>query len=375
LPTKVKRDYYEILGIRRTASDTEIKSAYRRLAMQYHPDRNPDNPDAEEKFKEASEAYSILCDADKRATYDRFGHAGVGAAAGAGGFNPFASDFSDIFGDIFSEMFGVGPSTGQRRTRAQRGADLRADLTLEFEEAVFGKKTEIRFRRYEQCETCRGSGITPGKTATTCSACHGRGQLRYQQGFFTVARTCHHCSGTGQVIFDPCRACQGQGRTLREHTKEINVPAGVEDSTRIRYQDEGEAGINGGPAGDLYVVLNVKNHEFFEREGTNLHCVIPISFPQAALGAELPIPTLEGNHTLKVPAGTQSGDELRLKGKGVPVLQGRGRGDIVVTMVVHTPTRLTKRQKELLDELAGSIHVENRPKARGLFSKVKEMFE
>ncbi len=371
----MKRDYYEVLGISRSASDTEIKSAYRKLALQYHPDRNPNNPDAEEKFKEASEAYSILCDADKRAAYDRFGHAGVGAAAGAGGFNPFASDFSDIFGDIFGEMFGVGPSTGQRRTRAQRGADLRADLTLTFEEAVFGKKTEIRFRKYEQCETCHGSGITPGKTATTCSACQGRGQLRYQQGFFTVARTCHHCSGTGQVISDPCRACQGQGRTLRELTKEINVPAGVEDGTRIRYQDEGEAGINGGPAGDLYVVLSVKNHEFFGREGTNLHCMIPISFPQAALGAELSIPTLEGDHTLKVPAGTQSGDELRLRGKGVPVLQGRGRGDIVVTIVVHTPTKLTKRQKELLDELAGSIHVENRPKARGLFSKVKEMFE
>jgi molecular chaperone DnaJ len=375
LPTNVKRDYYEVLGISRTASEMEIKSAYRKLALQYHPDRNPNNPDAEDKFKEASEAYSVLCDAEKRAAYDRFGHAGVGAA-GAGGFNPFASgDFSDIFGDIFSDLFGMGPSTGQRRSRAQRGADLRADLTLEFQEAVFGRKSEIKFRRQERCDTCRGSGITPGKSATTCSACGGRGQLRYQQGFFTVSRTCHHCSGTGQVVSDPCRTCHGQGRMMREHTKEINVPAGVEDGTRIRYQEEGEAGLNGGPSGDLYVVLHVKEHEFFEREGTNLHCAIPISFPQAALGTELTIPTLEGEHKLKVPAGTQSGDELAIKGRGVPVLQGRGRGDLIVTMIVQTPTKLNKRQRELLEELAGTTHVENKPAARTLFSKVKEMFE
>ncbi len=376
MPTNVKRDYYEVLGISRTATEAEIKSSYRKMALQYHPDRNPNNPEAEEKFKEASEAYSVLCDAEKRAAYDRFGHAGVGTTnGGPGGFNPFSGDFSDVFGDIFSEMFGVGPSSGQRRSRAQRGGDLRADLTLEFEEAVFGKKTEIKFRRQEACETCHGSGITPGKTAVQCSTCGGRGQLRFQQGFFTVSRTCHHCSGAGQVISDPCRSCHGQGRVLRDHAKQINVPAGVEDGTRIRYQEEGEAGLNGGPPGDLYIVLHVKEHEFFDRQGNDLHCMVPISFPQAALGTELSIPTLEGEHMVKIPAGTQSGDEITVKGKGVPVLQGRGRGDLVLTVVVQTPTKLSKRQRELLEELASSTQVENKLKSRSLFSKVKEMFE
>lgn len=369
----MKRDYYEVLGVARGASEQEIKSSYRKLAMQFHPDRNPNNPDAEEKFKEATEAYAVLADGEKRALYDRFGHAGV-SNAGGGGFDASAfQDLTDIFGDFFGfgDIFGGG---GRRRGRAQRGADLREDVNLEFEEAVFGTETKVVVRRHESCEECRGSGAAPGKAPVACRSCAGRGQVRYQQGFFSIARTCPTCQGTGSVITDPCQKCKGEGRILRQKTVETKVPAGVEDGTRIRFNGLGEAGAFGGPAGDLYVVLHVKEHAFFERDGNDLHCVVPISFTQAALGAEIRVPTLEGEQILKVPDGTQSGTTLRLRGKGVPVLNGHGKGDLFVEVRIQTPGKLSKRQRELLQELEGTLQVENKPQRRGLMNKMRDMF-
>jgi molecular chaperone DnaJ len=364
-----------VLGINRTASEQEIKSAYRKLALQYHPDRNPNNPDAEEKFKEITEAYAILVDGQKRSLYDRFGHAGVGGSAGGpGGFDPTVfQDFSDIFGEFFGfgDIFGGG---GRRRSRAQRGADLREDVNLEFEEAVFGTETQVMVRRHEVCEDCRGSGAAPGKAPVTCRSCAGRGQVRYQQGFFSIARTCPTCQGTGSVITDPCPKCKGEGRMLRQRTVDAKVPAGVEDGTRIRFAGLGEAGSFGGPPGDLYVVLHVKEHSFFAREGNDLHCVIPISYTQAALGTEITVPTLDGEHRLKIPDGTQSGTTFRLRSKGVPVLNGHGKGDLFVVVRVQTPTKLTKRQRELLQELDGITRVENKPENRTLLGKVKDIF-
>jgi molecular chaperone DnaJ len=343
--------------------------------MQHHPDRNPNNPDAEEKFKEITEAYAVLADAEKRSLYDRFGHAGVsGAGAGTAGFDPtIFQDFSDIFGEFFGfgDIFGGG---GRRRSRAQRGADLREDLTIEFDEAVFGTETQVSVRRHEVCEDCHGSGAAPGKAPVTCRACSGRGQVRYQQGFFSIARTCPTCQGTGSVITDPCPKCKGQGRILKQRTIDAKIPAGVEDGTRIRFAGLGEAGAFGGPAGDLYVVLHVKEHPFFEREGNDLHCVIPVSFTQAAIGTELTVPTLEGDQKLKVPEGTQSGTTFRIRNKGVPVLNGHGKGDLFVEVRVQTPSKLNKRQRELLLELEGTIKVENKPEHRTLFSKVKDIF-
>jgi molecular chaperone DnaJ len=373
-----KVDYYELLGVSKTASDQELKTAYRKLAMQYHPDRNPDNPEAEAKFKECSEAYSILSDAEKRAAYDRFGHAAF--QGGGGGGNPFTGgfqggfqgDMGDIFGDIFGEMFNMGGN--RRASRTQRGRDLRYDLSLEFEEAVFGVEREITIRRAEACEDCRGTGAARGKQPQTCSQCKGSGQMRFQQGFFSVARTCPGCGGTGTVVTDPCKTCSGQTTVEREHKLLVKVPAGVEQDTRIRYSGEGEAGRYGGPAGDLYVVLNVKKHRFFERDGDDLHCVMPISFPQAALGTELTIETLEGPETIKVPEGVQSGREFRLRGKGVPHLNERGKGDLVVQIRVATPTKLTKEQKELMKQLSATMVVENAPHSRGLFDKMKDIF-
>jgi molecular chaperone DnaJ len=364
-----------VLGVARGATDQEIKSAYRKLALQYHPDRNPNNPEAEEKFKEASEAYAVLADGEKRALYDRYGHAGVSNAAGAGaGFD--ASVFQD-FGDIFGDLFGFGDIFGggsRRRNRAQRGADLREDITLEFEEAVFGAETKVTVRRHETCDSCRGSGAAPGKAPVTCRSCGGQGQVRYQQGFFSIARTCPTCQGAGSVITDPCPKCKGEGRLLRQKTIDAKIPAGVEDGTRMRFTGVGESGAFGGPAGDLYVVLHVKEHSFFEREGNDLHCVVPISFTQAALGTEIHVTTLEGEHNLKVPEGTQSGTTLRIKGKGVPVLNGHGKGDLFVEIHVQTPGKVNKRQRELLQELEGMGQVENKPQRHSLLGKVKDMF-
>jgi molecular chaperone DnaJ len=370
-----KTDFYEVLGVSREASDQEVKTAYRKLAMQYHPDRNPNNPEAEEQFKSCSEAYQILSDPDKRAAYDRYGHA---AFSGGNGGNPFqgspfgGQDVSEVFSDLFGEMFNMG---GQRKqSRVQRGRDLRYDMTLEFEEAVFGKEKEIVIKRMETCLDCRGTGAAKGKSPVTCPQCKGAGQMRFQQGFFSVARTCPKCSGTGTVVTDPCQVCRGETRVQREHTILVKVPAGVEQDTRIRYQGEGEAGVFGGPQGDLYVVLNVKAHKFFERDGDDLHCMVPISFPQAALGTEIEIQTLEGKATIKVPEGTQSGKEIKLRGQGVPHLNEHGKGDLIVEIRVATPGKLTKVQRDLLKQLAETMTVENVPASRSVFSKVKDIF-
>ena len=357
----------------RTSTEQEIKSAYRKLAMQYHPDRNPDSPEAEEKFKEVTEAYTILIDGEKRSLYDRFGHAGVNNTTSQG-FDPTVfQDFTDIFGEFFGfgDIFGGG---GRRRTRAQRGPDLREDLTLEFDEAVFGTEKRVTVRRHEACEDCHGSGAAPGKAPVQCKSCQGRGQVRYQQGFFSIARTCPTCQGAGTVIADPCSKCKGQGRVMRERIVEAKVPAGVEDGTRIRFAGLGEAGAFGGPAGDLYVVLHVKEHAFFERVENDLYCVIPISYSQAALGTEIMVPTMEGDHKLKIPDGTQSGTKFRVRNKGVPVLNGHGKGDLFVEIRVQTPSKLNKRQKELLQELDQISRVENKPQARSLLDKMKDMF-
>jgi molecular chaperone DnaJ len=368
-----KADFYEVLQVSRDASDQELKASYRRLAMQYHPDRNPNNPEAEEKFKACSEAYQVLSDPEKRAAYDRYGH-----AAFQGGGNPFAGaqfqgDLGDIFGDLFGEMFNMGGG-GRRASRVQRGRDLRYDLTVEFEEAAFGVVKKIEVRRLEACDACRGTGSAKGKAPATCAQCGGRGQVRFQQGFFSVAKTCGRCNGTGTTIGDPCLTCRGEGLQAKKHEILVKVPPGVEQETRIRYQGEGEAGRFGGPAGDLYVVLSVKEHKFFEREGDDLHCVLPISFPQAALGTELQIETLEGMATIKIPEGTQSGREIKLKGKGVPHLNSHGKGDLIVEVRVATPSKLNREQKELLRQLSETLAVENTPTSRGLFEKMKEMF-
>ena len=377
MQSNVKRDYYEVLGVQRGATEQEIKSAYRKLALQYHPDRNPNNPDAEEKFKECSEAYAVLADAEKREIYNRFGHAGVGGVGAGAGFDATVfQDFSDIFGEFFGfgDLFGGGGRSGGRRTRAQRGADLREDITIEFEEAVFGAEKQISYRKHEACEVCKGSGSALGKAPAACRTCAGRGQVRYQQGFFSIARTCPACQGAGSVISDPCAKCKGEGRIIQQKTIDAKIPAGVEDGTRIRFTGVGEAGMQGGPAGDLYVVLHVKEHPFFERQGNDLYCVIPVSVAQAALGAEIQVPTLEGEHALKVPEGTQSGTTLKIRNKGVPVLNGHGKGDLFVEVRVQTPTKLNKRQRELLQELQSISQVENKPQRNSLLGKMKDMF-
>ncbi len=371
-----KIDYYEVLQVSRTASDQELKASYRKLAMQYHPDRNPGNPEAEEKFKACSEAYGILSDPEKRAAYDRFGHAAFQGGGGPGAGGPFGAggnvDLGDIFGDLFGEMFNMGGNG--RQSRVQRGRDMQMGMELEFEEAVFGREREITFKRMETCGECRGTGAAKGKAPVTCPTCNGRGQQRFQQGFFSVARTCSTCGGTGTLIKDPCTVCRGETRVAAERSMTVKVPAGVEDGTRIRYGGEGEAGRFGGPAGDLYVVLSVKAHEFYERAGDDLHCVLPISFSQAALGTELEFQGLEGTEAIKVPEGTQSGREFRLRGKGVPHLNERGKGDLVVEVRVQTPTKLTKEQRELLRQLGENTVMENKPHSRGLMDKVREMF-
>ena len=368
-----KADYYEVLGVSRDSSEQELKSAYRKLALKYHPDRNPGDHTAEEKFKEASEAYQVLCDADKRAAYDRFGHAGV-TGGGPGGFGGFSGsvDLGDIFGDLFGEMFNMGGQ--QRSSRQVRGDDLRYDLTIDFEEAVFGTEKEIRIRRLESCETCNGTGSTSGRGPSVCPQCQGRGQIRYQQGFFSVARTCNTCGGRGSIISDPCQTCRGETRLTKETSLMVKVPPGVEEGTRIRYTGEGDVARGNGQSGDLYVVLSIRRHDFFEREGQNLHCVIPISFPQAALGAEIEVEGVDGPVMLKIPEGTQSGKELRIRGKGVPYLNEKGRGDLIVKVVVQIPKKLSRAQRDLIAELGNTMSVENKPTSPGLLDKMKDLF-
>ena len=368
-----KADYYEVLGVSRDATDQELKSAYRKQALKYHPDRNPGDHAAEEKFKQASEAYQVLSDADKRAAYDRYGHAGLGGQGfGAGPFGG-GIDIGDIFGDLFGEMFNMGGGQ-QRASRQQRGDDLRYDLTIDFEDAIFGTETEVKLRRLEVCSACQGRGTASGQGPTPCSQCRGRGQIRYQQGFFSVARTCGACGGTGSVIADPCQSCRGETRVSKEIKLNVKVPPGVEDGTRIRYSGEGDAGRFGGAKGDLYIVLSVRSHDFFERDGHNLHCVVPISFPQAALGAEIEIPGIDGPISLKIPEGTQSGKEFRIRGRGVPFLNEKGNGDLLVKVVVQIPRKLSRAQRDLVSQLAESMTVENKPTSPGLLEKMKDLF-
>lgn len=368
-----KRDYYEILGVSRTASDQEIKSAYRRLAMRYHPDKNPNDASAEEKFKEAAEAYSVLADSEQRRRYDRFGHAGVSSSAGASWGAPGFGGFEDILGDLFGfgDVFGGGRA-GSRRSAAQRGADLRYDLEITLEDAANGMTAQLRIPRLETCSTCKGSGAAAGTEPETCQTCGGSGQLRYQQGFFSVARTCHACRGAGKIVKNPCSDCRGSGRVEREKQLEVKIPAGVETGSRLRVQGEGEAGSNGGPPGDLYVVILVAEHERFQRQGSNLYAAVPITFAQAALGAEISVNTLEDEQKIKVPTGTQTGTVFRLKGKGMPALGGRGRGDLFISVTLVTPTSLTREQRKLLEQLA---MIEDKDlEDRGLVDKVRDIF-
>lgn len=348
-----KRDYYEILGITKNATEVEIKAAYRKLAIKHHPDKNPGDHEAEEKFKECAEAYSVLSDSGKRASYDRFGHAGVGAGAGAGaGFDPGFTNIEDIF-DLFGfgDMFGGGRGGG-RRTTVQRGADLRYDLEISLEEAATGKEEKLKIPRLEKCAECSGKGTEKGTEPETCITCQGSGQTRFQQGFFSVMRTCANCGGKGQIIKHPCKECRGAGRIEKEKKLEIKILAGVETGSRLRISGEGEGGPNGGPSGDLYVVIHVAEHEIFERQGANLYASVPISFAQAALGAEIKVPTLEEEEELKIPAGTQTGTVFRLRSKGMPSLGGRGKGDLFVAVTLITPKTLTKEQRKLLEQLA-----------------------
>ncbi len=372
-----KRDYYQVFDVGRNASPEEIKSAYRKIALRWHPDRNPDNKkEAEERFREGTEAYSVLSDPQKRAAYDRYGHAGVAASGYGPGFDStIFEEFSDILGDFFGfeDAFRTGR---RRRTRVQRGADLRYDMTLSFEEAANGVQTKIKVPRLELCGACRGTGVKPGSGVATCQACGGRGQMRYQQGFFTISRTCPNCQGSGEVVRERCAQCRGEGRLEREQTLEVRIPPGVDTQTRLRIAGEGEPGINGGPPGDLYIVLDVKDHPFFERRNADLYCTIPIHFAQAALGAEVSVPTLNGEEKLKIPEGTQTGSIFRLKGKGLPEPHGGGKGDLYVHVSVVTPSKLTREQRRLFEQLAGTLHADNRPAERNssFFEKVKDIF-
>jgi molecular chaperone DnaJ len=382
-----KVDYYEILGVSRTATDGEIKSSYRKLAMKFHPDKNPGNHAAEEKFKELAEAYAVLADSEKRGLYDRFGHAGVKSAAGAGaGFDP--SVFSEFdFGDILGSMFGFGDAFGGARRRGgpQRGADLRYDLEITFEESARGAETSIQIPRQESCATCKGSGAAAGSSPTACPQCKGHGQVRFQQGFFTVARTCPQCRGAGRIITKPCQTCRGAGRVQQERKLTVKIPAGIATGQQLRLQGEGEAGAAGGPAGNLYVVIHVQEHEFFRRDGVNLFCEVPVNFTTVTLGGEIQVPTLDGVEKVKIPEGTQTGATLKLRGKGMPDVNGHGRGDLFATVQVQTPKKLTKEQRRMLEELAAVLpkekfeprpreHADESSDERNLFDRVKDMF-
>lgn len=370
-----KRDYYEVLGVAQNADEKEIKKAYRRIAMKFHPDRNSDDPKADDKFKEATEAYEVLTNAEKRAAYDRFGHAGVDGSAGAGGFSQ--GGFSDIFGDVFGDIFGGGGG-GRSRAGPQRGSDLRYTLDISLEDAVFGKTVEIKVPTLQSCNACDGSGAKPGTSVKTCSTCGGAGQVRMQQGFFQVQQTCPSCRGQGKVVSDPCASCRGQGRVERSKTLSVKVPPGVDTGDRIRLSGEGEAGPSGGPNGDLFVEMSVRKHAIFERDGKDLHCDAPITFSDAALGGELEVPTLEGRVKLKIPEGTQTGKLFRLRGKGVKPVRGGSVGDLLCRVVVETPVQLTKQQRELLQQFQESLTeggTKQSPKQTSWFEGVKSFFD
>ncbi len=374
-----KRDYYEVLGVSRDAGEDELKKAYRKLALQYHPDRNPDDPEAEERFKEASEAYAILSDPEKRRSYDRFGFAGVGTDGGGarayGGDFGDLGGFADVFNDLFGDLFGGAPRGGaRRRGRGQRGADLRYNLEIGLEDVLHGLESQLKLPKMRTCTTCQGSGAAPGTQPERCGQCQGTGQVLIQQGFFRISRPCDVCGGLGEVIRDRCRDCRGSGRIEGQQTINVRVPPGVDDGTRLRLSGEGEAGISGGPPGDLYVALSVKPHPFFERDGIHLHCEVPIPFVTAALGGEVEVPTLEGKVNLRVPEGTQSGKVFRLRGKGLPSLRGDGRGDQLVRMFVEVPSKLSGRQRELLERFAEESGTDVHPVSKGFMDKLRDLF-
>jgi molecular chaperone DnaJ len=374
MPVMAKRDYYEILGVQRTATEAELKAAFRKLAMQHHPDRNPGDTDCEHRFKELNEAYDVLKDERKRAAYDRFGHAAFEHGPGAGGAG-FGSEFTSTFADIFDDLFGMGGRRGRSSGR-ERGADLRYDMEIALPEAYAGKTAQVRIPTSVTCEACSGTGAKTGTRPRACSTCGGQGRVRHAQGFFTLERTCPACHGRGQVIEDPCSSCSGSGRVTRERTLSVNIPAGVEDGTRIRLAGEGEAGVRGGPAGDLYIFLSIEAHQFFQRDGADLHCRVPISMVTGALGGSFEVPTIDGGKTkVKVPEGTQSGRRFRLQGKGMPVLRSRQTGDMYVQVMVETPQNLTKRQKDLLAEFEKVSSHETSPDSTGFFARVKDFFD
>ncbi len=369
-----KRDYYETLGVSRTCTEIELKAAFRKLAMQHHPDRNPGDKDCEHRFKEINEAYDVLKDGDKRAAYDRFGHAAF-EHGGMGGGPGFGAEFGSTFADIFEGIFGMGSARGRGSGR-ERGSDLRYNMEITLDEAFNGKTAQIRIPTSVTCEACSGSGAKAGTKPRPCASCGGAGKIRHAQGFFTLERTCPTCHGRGQTIDDPCKVCGGGGRVTRERTLSVNIPAGVEDGTRIRLAGEGEAGLRGGPPGDLYIFLEVASHEFFQRDGADLHCRVPISMTSAALGGEFEVPAIDGSKVrVKVPAGTQTGRRFRLSGKGMPVLRAKQTGDMYVQVAVETPQNLTKRQRELLAEFEKLSSEATQPESAGFFSRVKEFLD
>lgn len=375
-----KRDYYETLGLNRTATDADIKSAFRRHAKDSHPDRNQGDPKAEQRFKEINEAYEILKDPQKRAAYDQFGHAafdGTAGHAGAGGFGPdFAASMSDIFDDLFGEFMGGRRGQSRDQSGRERGSDVRYNLDISLADAYTGKTAKITVPTSISCETCNGTGAKPGTSPTTCPTCTGHGKVRVTQGFFTIERTCPSCHGRGQVVSEPCTKCAGNGRVSKEKTLSVSIPPGVEDGTRIRLAGEGEAGLRGGPAGDLYIFLNIDPHTFFKRDGSELFCRVPISMVTAALGGQLDVPTVDGTVTkVKIPEGSESGKQLRLKGKGMPILRTKQFGDMYIQLEVETPKNLTRRQRELLEEFEKASHKETNPESTGFFSRVKDFFE
>ena len=371
-----KRCFYEILSVERTASDGDIKAAFRKQAMACHPDRNPDDKGAEHRFKEVNEAYEILKDPDKRAAYDRFGHAAFEHGGAMGGAHGFGADFATTFSDIFDDLFGMGGRHRSRGSGRERGADLRYNMEISLVEAYTGKTAQIRIPTSVTCDSCSGSGAKPGTKPKACPMCGGQGKVRHAQGFFTLERTCPSCQGRGQVIESPCASCAGSGRVMRERTLSVNIPPGVEDGTRIRLAGEGEAGVRGGPSGDLYIFLSISTHPFFQRDGADLHCRVPVSLVTAALGGEFEVPTIDGGQTrVKVPEGMQTGRRFRLQGKGMPVLRARQSGDMYVQVVVETPQKLTKKQRELLAEFDRLSSMDTQPESAGFFGKVKEFLD